>query len=238
MADFMKPPPGHPHYMPDEARQALYEPELEEEDDVPMDTNPNAVAAQQQYKALRAKIAAAKKEMEQTAKNLFKEMSSAFFEANPEIMGFGWTQYTPYWCDGDVCTFSANTDYPEVMIMVGDDLYAYDDNHGSFEINGVEARTYEDYQRTFQSLGVKNTMSITEDGKTISYDPRTGSITRDGEKIKSRDDYRQLFSVPKQKVAKFLQVFEDEDLQIIFGDHMKITVTRDGEVEVEEYEHD
>src|SRR5271154_3960440 len=170
MADYLKPPPGHPHYMPDEARQAVLEPE-EEDEEVSMD----ASAAQQQYKDLRAKIAAAKKEMETTAKNLFKEMSSAFFTENPDIMGFGWTQYTPYWCDGDVCTFSANTDYPEVMIMVGDDLYAYDDNHGSFEINGVEARTYEDYQRTFQSLGVKNTMSITEDGKTISYDPRTGS---------------------------------------------------------------
>jgi len=233
MADYLKPPPGHPHYMPDEARQAVLEPE-EEDEEVSMD----ASAAQQQYKDLRAKIAAAKKEMETTAKNLFKEMSSAFFTENPDIMGFGWTQYTPYWCDGDVCTFSANTDYPTVMIMIGNDLYAYDDNRGEFEVNGVEARTYEDYQRTFKSLGVKNTMSITEDGKTISYDPRTGSITRDGEKIKSRDDYRQLFSVPKQKVAKFLQVFEDEDLQIIFGDHMKITVTRDGEVETEEYEHD
>jgi hypothetical protein len=234
MPDFLKPPPGHPHYTPDEPPQPNYWEKLEYEEKDSMD----ASAAQQQYKELRAKIAAAKKEMETTAINLFKEMSSAFFEANPEIMGFGWTQYTPYWCDGDVCTFSANTDYPTVAVMVGGDLYAYDDNAGNFEVNGVEARTHEDYQRMFQKLGVKNSMSITEDGKTISYDPKTGNITRDGAKIMTHDDYRQLFDVPKQRVAKFLQVFEEEDLQLIFGDHMKVTVTRDGEVETEQYDHD
>lgn len=220
--------------MPDEARQAVVEPEEDEEQE-PMDTNSTA---QQQYNELRAKIVAAKKQMEETAKSLFREMSSAFFEANPEIMGFGWAQYTPYWCDGEPCTFSANTDYPEVAMKIGDDLYAYNSNTGDFEVNGVEARTYEDYQRMFQSLGVKNTMSIVEDGKTISYDPKTRSITKDGVKVKTNDDYRQMFSGPEKKVANFLRVFHDDDLLTIFGDHMKITVTRDGEVETEEYEHD
>jgi hypothetical protein len=33
------------------------------------------------------------------------------FEENPKLKSFGWTQYTPYFNDGDTCYFSANTDY-------------------------------------------------------------------------------------------------------------------------------
>jgi len=50
--------------------------------------------------------------MEETAKGLFTEMSTELFNENPTLMGFGWTQYTPYFNDGDVCTFRCNSDYP------------------------------------------------------------------------------------------------------------------------------
>jgi hypothetical protein len=233
------PPPGHPHYMSDEAREALEsKTNLLDADEEPIETTSVSATAQKQYRELRAKIVAAKKQMEETAKGLFKDMSNAFFEANPEIMGFSWTQYTPYYCDGDVCEFGANTDYPEVAVMIGDELYAHNPDSDDVEVNGVEVRTLEEYQRMFQGLGTKNAMSIIEDGKTISYDPKTGKVTRDGAKIKGYDDYRKIFSGPEKKVAKFLQVFEEEDLETMFGDHKKITVTRDGEVGVEGYDHD
>ena len=32
------------------------------------------------------------------------------FEAHPEIEAFRWTQYTPYFMDGDPCEFGVNTD--------------------------------------------------------------------------------------------------------------------------------
>ena len=33
------------------------------------------------------------------------------FEETPKLKSFAWTQYTPYFNDGDTCYFSANTDY-------------------------------------------------------------------------------------------------------------------------------
>src|SRR5277367_5033535 len=107
------PPPGHTHYMSDEAREALANPPKEE-------TMSTSVAAAK-YQELRTKIAEARKTMEETAKGLFTEMSTELFNENPTLMAFGWTQYTPYFNDGDVCTFRCNSDYPTLLIQVGSD---------------------------------------------------------------------------------------------------------------------
>jgi hypothetical protein len=40
--------------------------------------------------------------------------SAELFEEFPELESFSWTQYTPYFNDGDTCEFSANIDYPEI----------------------------------------------------------------------------------------------------------------------------
>ena len=39
----------------------------------------------------------------------FKEASRAFFDANPSIQAVVWSQYTPYFNDGEECVFSVNT---------------------------------------------------------------------------------------------------------------------------------
>lgn len=46
------------------------------------------------------------------AATAFQEASAALFDAHPEIQSFGWTQYTPYFNDGDPCEFSANIEDP------------------------------------------------------------------------------------------------------------------------------
>lgn len=39
-------------------------------------------------------------------------------------------------------------------------------------------------------------------------------------------------------VTKALSAFSDDDMEAIFGDHVEVTVSRTGEITVEEYEHD
>lgn len=41
----------------------------------------------------------------------------------------------------------------------------------------------------------------------------------------------------RDKVSEFLSVFKEEDLELLFGDHARVTVTPDG-VTVEFYEHE
>lgn len=44
----------------------------------------------------------------------FTKVCTQLFDEYPLVRSFGWTQYTPFFNDGDECTFSVNSDYPEV----------------------------------------------------------------------------------------------------------------------------
>lgn len=39
-------------------------------------------------------------------------------------------------------------------------------------------------------------------------------------------------------VKEFLRAFDDEDFKSLFGDHLEITVSRDGTISTDQYEHD
>jgi len=60
-----------------------------------------------------------KKEFQEKGKVLFNEILKSVWEEIPEINSFGWTQYTPYFNDGDECVFSVN----EVSVVNGDREY-------------------------------------------------------------------------------------------------------------------
>ena len=52
-----------------------------------------------------------KKEMVEASNKIFTELTKSIFEEYPKVESFGWNQYTPYFNDGDTCTFSVNTDW-------------------------------------------------------------------------------------------------------------------------------
>lgn len=58
------------------------------------------------------KILEMKKTYEDTLKaegqELLKQHFAAFFEAHPAVQAIRWTQYTPYFNDGDACTFGVH----------------------------------------------------------------------------------------------------------------------------------
>jgi hypothetical protein len=45
------------------------------------------------------------------AQALFKDITREFFDQNPGITAIIWTQFTPYFNDGDTCEFSVNDPY-------------------------------------------------------------------------------------------------------------------------------
>src|SRR5277367_3723557 len=207
------PPPGHPHYMSEADRQALvdavtkkYNIDPEDEDAIDMSTS----AAQQKYQELRKKIAEAKKTMEDTAQGLFSEMSAEFFNENPTLVSFGWTQYTPYWCDGDVCEFGCNSNYPTVGMEIDGVTVSHDSNSGRIMIDGEKVEDPADYIRNFKSLGVDE---FKKNGKSYAYDAKTNTVTVNGAPFPSYDDYEKQFDVLERKVAKFMKNFEDEDME-------------------------
>lgn len=57
-----------------------------------------------------AKIKALSDELRSQCRKQFSEISKEVFSANPKLESFSWTQYTPYFNDGDECVFRANKD--------------------------------------------------------------------------------------------------------------------------------
>lgn len=69
---------------------------------------------EQKLKELREKeslISKLKSEIVDSSSELFDEFRENIFSKYPKLNSFGWTQYTPYFNDGDACLFYANTDY-------------------------------------------------------------------------------------------------------------------------------
>jgi hypothetical protein len=60
----------------------------------------------------KKQMAAMRAKMQGQAKTLFSKLSKVLFKNNPTLTSFSWTQYTPYFNDGDVCEFSVNGNYP------------------------------------------------------------------------------------------------------------------------------
>jgi hypothetical protein len=52
-----------------------------------------------------------KEEMLVASNKIFTDLTKTIFEDHPRVNSFGWHQFTPYFNDGDTCTFSVNTDY-------------------------------------------------------------------------------------------------------------------------------
>lgn len=49
---------------------------------------------------------------------LFVEGSKQVFADFPELVSVSWRQYTPYFNDGDTCTFRAHNEYPAMTVLV------------------------------------------------------------------------------------------------------------------------
>jgi hypothetical protein len=152
-----------------------------------------------------------KRKFQEQAQGLFKEITKEFFEKNPGITGVVWTQYTPYFNDGDTCEFSVGE--PTFTNAPADELCDIRWGEYEGETEGVWAADNIGYilesEREYHQ-GTKNTILA------------AGGV--DAESC-------TLF-------AKAVGSSEMEDVMLyMFGDHVKVIATREG-FEVDGYEHD
>ena len=64
-----------------------------------------------EIKQKQAEIKRLQKELQDKSSEIFLSSFKNLFEETPKLKSFAWSQYTPYFNDGDTCYFSANTDY-------------------------------------------------------------------------------------------------------------------------------
>lgn len=148
-------------------------------------------------KSLIEKQAQIRKEMQEHGKTALKDAFKVFFDENPTCEAIRWRQYTPYFNDGEACTFSIREAY---VRMRGADE---DDDSGDYDDG------FDNYSSYYAEKGRYNNLSQEQ----IEAWKKAGN---DADELVGCD--KDLF-------------------QMTFGDHVKVTATREG-FEVEEYDHD
>jgi len=136
---------------------------------------------------IHKKMAEMREQLKTIGEKLFKEGAQDFFDAFPEAGSFSWTQYTPYFNDGDECVFSVH-DYFDVTNTNGDLLWEDLDAWGA------------EYSR--------------KQGKELTREQEASEV-----------------------LSTLVGGIDDDTMKALFGDHVRVTVTREG-IDIEEYDHD
>lgn len=149
----------------------------------------------------------------------FPQILEPLFVANPKIKNIGWTQYTPYWNDGEECTFGLNIS----------ELYI----NGEHE-DDIDALTKGKYETiTVDNIEANKAFNNTTDGMKRYVDKPLG----DTGYFKNEGFDSELFNGTEQ-FKKALGEVPEDFYKDLFGDHVLVTINSDGDVITDEYEHD
>lgn len=187
-------------------------------------------------KEAEVRLKAVKAEISEAGKIAIGDVAKAFFERNPSVHGFRWTQYTPYWMDGEECEFSVNT--PELEITKQSER-----SEGQQGL--IQRRAY------FVSESEKAKAFLAEGEAIAGHQRRVREYSQRDIDLAEKEiteidavfvqvgglEAYEKISSDFEVVARFIMNLEDSDLELIFGDHVQVLVTKAG-VEVLKYEHD
>lgn len=101
----------------------------------------------QEYLEAKKKIEAAKLEAQNLAKRLFEKEAKNLIE-ELGIRSFSWTQYTPYFNDGDACVFRVNVWHGEGIYINGVNSYGESEDEDGDLIPDLPGRPNEDLYAT------------------------------------------------------------------------------------------
>lgn len=127
-------------------------------------------------------VTAATKTFKASFTKELKEFSKSIFDRYPGLESFGWTQYTPYFNDGEPCVFQIH--YAEIHECCAEDLDYY-----------IDEEEMEDFENSDEAA---------------------------------------------KEVIEFVEGLRkcEDALRSIFDDHSRISIKRDGEIEVTFFDHD
>jgi len=166
-------------------------------------------ALQEKFDQLLNEQEELRRKFQVTAQELFKETTKEFFDGNPGVKAVVWAQYTPYFNDGDTCTFSVNsptfTNAPDP------------ENVRWGEYNGDEEGVF----------AVEN-MQYTMKSDSHYYKADQEAIRKaGGVDVDSCEAFERMITSSAM-----------EDVMLaMFGDHVQVIATREG-FEVNDYDHD
>lgn len=171
------------------------------------------MAISESFAELVAEIAEFQVKMQKKGEKLIEKVLAGFFESHPTARKIQWTQYTPYFNDGDECIFRVND--PEVLLFTPP--------RDNTICGSCQSPFTSETIKFCGNCGVKR----------VFHDP-----DEDGE-FESSWSLRESNPSLANDLKELDKAFSDiqDTMRAIFGDHVKVTITREG-TEVEEYEHE
>lgn len=175
----------------------------------------------QEFRETKQRIDQLKAEARSRAKITFEAGTEKLFEAHPVIQNFGWNQYTPYFNDGEPCEFGVG----EVSInLITEDNDAPPENvQIAQHLEDVPSTWFEEYEHPFfYGYGDAN-----KTNKEIGW----------GADKRLNPNYDPVYAEAQEAVLAFRNIFDEDDLEDLFGDHCVVFVTRNG-VQTDDHDHD
>ena len=180
---------------------------------------------------IKAELAAFEEKKQAFVAELRKEFPSMFtelFAQAPKLKSVSWTQYTPYFNDGEECTFSAHTS--DLYINDRHPDYDEDDELEDDEISVnptvyITLRTEEDVRINKELAEKYNRTWYKKEGIGSSGLAPNPKYDADADRVSS-------------EISEVLESIPDEFLKDLFGDHSKVTIFANGTIEVDDYDHD
>lgn len=171
---------------------------------------------------IKEKIEAIKQQKEELTAQLRKDfapmLQPLFEKSNGKIKSIGWTQYTPYFNDGDTCEFGINIDYPYVN---GESVYDLEILNENKHVKITE----------------ENEEEVKKHSEKIGYRWLKNNTIGQGGYLPN-ENYDQELDSLVEEFKSVLSSIDDEFYKDLFGDHVIVTVHSNGTVETEQYEHD
>jgi hypothetical protein len=220
------------------------------------------VKLQEEYETLQRRIEALKEEAQGKSKTLIKEVLKAFFlKYDGVVHNVFWTQYTPYFNDGEACEFSVR----DVYLTLESDVESEDDEgsviYDEDDILDIKKRieTWEDFRENPNTAALKYQKDYI---KKYNRDPFDYSYRSWQQKTVqqamaewkpdyvSEEELRQKLVTAENLVAnhpslkvefnavkKLISSIDEDVMRVMFGDHIKIVATKYG-IEIENCDHE
>jgi hypothetical protein len=134
-------------------------------------------------KTIKEKVAALAEELKAAIKPAIKEQTDAIFAADANVKSVNWTQYAPYFNDGDACEFSVrepwvrfdDEDTPEEDV---DEDAEWENTAGSFD-NEALNNALQALSELIQSEEIEGAMKQAFGADSIITIDRAGNVTVD-----------------------------------------------------------
>lgn len=180
-----------------------------------------------EFSSLLDKKAELEKQITEQAKEVFSSVSKEIFQKYGDKIGcFKWSQYTPYFNDGEACTFRKGDVWIFTPADAADEDLRYEEGSEAFNSG------YGENDKLSKTLYRKKGETYVTSGTWMSKE----RLERDYEPFEN-PNFDPEYGEPYTAVHDLCKLIDDDTALALFGDHVEIIVTKDG-VEVEDYDHD